>query len=150
MQVEESSAHQEQGTSAQHGNSSNGMQEGGLPDILSLSLAVVKSTRADILQKENHSTEADGQSHRPSSPGSEAGYDAERNGNVSAAMPDEAAEAAEHAAPEEAAVAERAEHAAAAVAAEGLELDRSSEPAAIAAARSGSLAPGLGLALQHP
>ena len=40
------------------------------------------------------------------------------------------------------AVAERAEHAAAAVAAEGLELDRSSEPAAMAAARSGSLAPG--------
>lgn len=44
--------------------------------------------------------------------------------------------------PELVAVAERAEHAAAAVAAEGLELDRSSEPAAIAAARSGSLAPG--------
>lgn len=39
-------------------------------------------------------------------------------------------------------VAERAEHAAAAVAAEGLELDRSSEPAALAAARSGSLVPG--------
>ncbi|CAL5225176.1 g7957 [Coccomyxa viridis] len=44
--------------------------------------------------------------------------------------------------PEAVAVAERAEHAAAAVAAEGLELDRSSEPAAMAAARSGSLAPG--------
>ena len=44
--------------------------------------------------------------------------------------------------PELVAVAERAEHAAAAVAAEGLELDRSSEPAAMAAARSGSLAPG--------
>jgi len=44
--------------------------------------------------------------------------------------------------PELVAVAERAEHAAAAVAAEGLELDRSSEPAALAAVRSGSLAPG--------
>ena len=48
------------------------------------------------------------------------------------------------AAPDDAAVAERAEHAAAAIAAEGLELDRASEPAAIAAARSGSLAPGVG------
>ena len=44
--------------------------------------------------------------------------------------------------PELVAVAERAEHAAAAVAAEGLELDRSSEPAAMAAARLDSLAPG--------
>ncbi len=54
---------------------------------------------------------------------------------------DEGADSAQ-AEPELVAVAERAEHAAAAVAAEGLELDRSSEPAALAAVRSGSLAPG--------
>ena len=143
-----SSAHQEQDSSAQHGASSNGVQERQLSP--GLGLADGTSTRADMLQEQEDSTEADSQPHRPSSPGSEGRYHAELNGDASAAMPGEAAEAAEHAAPEEAAVAERAEHAAAAIAAEGLELDRSSEPAAIAAARSGSLAPGLGPSSEHP
>ena len=144
MQAEDSSVHQEQGSSAQHGDSSNGVREGVLSHLSGLSLADGDSTRADVLQEQNYCAEAGSQIHRPSSPGNEAGYHAERDGDVSATMPDEATEAAEHAAPDDAAVAERAEHAAAAIAAEGLELDRASEPAAIAAARSGSLAPGVG------
>ena len=145
-----SSAHQEEDSSAQHGASSNGVQEGRLPHLAGLSLADIDSTGPNIQQEQEHSTEAGSQPHRPSSPGSEGQYHAELNSDASAALPGEAAEAAEHAAPEEAAVAERAEHAAAAIAAEGLELDRSSEPAAIAAARSGSLAPGLGPSSEHP
>ena len=139
-----SSAPDAQDSSVQHGASSNGVQGGRLPHLAGLTLADVDSTRPDIQQEQEHNTEADSQPHRPISPGSEGQYHAELDGDASAALPEEAAEAAEHAAPEEAAVAERAEHAAAAIAAEGLELDRSSEPAAIAAARSGSLAPGLG------
>ena len=150
MRLEDgSSAHQEQDSSAQHGASSNGVQEGQLSRLSGLSLADGDSRRADILQEQSNNTEADSQPHRPSTPGGEDEYHVELNGDASAAMPAVAAEAAEHAAPEEAAVAERAEHAAAAIAAEGLELDRASEPAAIAAARSGSLAPGLGTSQKH-
>ena len=149
MQAENSSsADQKQDSSARYGASSNGVQGGELATLSGLSLADGESTEAGLLQEQTHSTRTDSQPHRPSSPGNEAGYHAERN-DVSAAMPGEAAKAAEHAAPEEAAVAQRAEHAAAAIAAEGLELDRSSEPAAIAAARSGSLAPGLGPSPEH-